>query len=68
MCIESIVGIWFMNKVICLGNFAGKKTQSRCVFDINGISPVICSGHSNTMPYVIVKDERTKKQIKSDRT
>lgn len=42
-------------KVKSFGNFSEKKTQSRTVYDSNGISPTLCAGmdHGNTMPYII---------------
>ena len=36
------------------GNIAGKETQSRTVYSIDGVRPTLCAGmdHGNTMPYI----------------
>ena len=41
-------------KVMKTGNIAGKETQSRTVYSIDGVSPTLCAGmdHGNTMPYI----------------
>lgn len=40
-----------------VGNLSDAKTQSRTVYDADGISPTLCSGmdHGNTMPHIIDK-------------
>lgn len=37
-----------------LGNFSGKQTQSRSVYDADGLSPTLCASaeYGNIMPYV----------------
>lgn len=38
-----------------VGNLSDAKTQSRTVYDSDGISPTLCSGmdHGNTMPHIV---------------
>lgn len=38
-----------------VGNLSNAKTQSRTVYDIDGVSPTLCSGmdHGNTMPHIL---------------
>ena len=40
-----------------IGNLSDTKTQSRTVYDADGISPTLCSGmdHGNTMPHIYEK-------------
>lgn len=40
-----------------VGNLSDAKTQSRTVYDADGISPTLCSGmdHGNTMPHIVDK-------------
>ncbi len=40
-----------------IGNLSDKKTQSRTVYQSDGISPTLCSGmdHGNTMPHILDK-------------
>jgi len=41
-------------KIRRLGNFSPRQTQSRSVYDSDGLSPTLCSAaeHGNIMPYV----------------
>ncbi len=40
-----------------IGNLSDKKTQSRTVYQSDGLSPTLCSGmdHGNTMPHILDK-------------
>ena len=40
-----------------IGNLSDVQSQSRTVYDADGISPTLCSGmdHGNTMPYIVDK-------------
>jgi DNA (cytosine-5)-methyltransferase 1 len=40
-----------------IGGLSDTKTQSRTVYDVDGVSPTLCSGmdHGNTMPYICEK-------------
>lgn len=40
-----------------IGGLSEAKTQSRSVYDVDGVSPTLCSGmdHGNTMPYICQK-------------
>ena len=46
-----------MPDIAMIGHVGEGKTQSRTVYDTEGISPTLCSGmdHGNTIPYVIEK-------------
>jgi len=46
-----------INEVRHMGNLSDKKTQSRAVYDSEGVSPTLCSGmdHGNTMPHICEK-------------
>lgn len=44
-----------IDEVKRIGNLSEAKSQSRTVYDADGISPTLCSGmdHGNTMPHVL---------------
>jgi len=47
-----------------IGNLTNAKTQSRTVYDTDGVSPTLCSGmdHGNTMPHIFEKSTVRIKQ------
>lgn len=46
------------SKVMKIGNLSEKNTQSRSVYNPNGVSPTLCAGmdHGNTMPHITIKE------------
>ena len=44
-----------LEEVQRIGNLSDSKTQSRTVYDADGVSPTLCSGmdHGNTMPHIL---------------
>ena len=52
-----------MCKIKRIGNVGGGNTQSRSVYDPDGLSPTLCgNAHGNTIPYIVVLREEQEER------
>lgn len=55
-----------MSEVKKLGNTGNGKTQSRTVYSVTGVSPILVHGmdKGNTIPYIVVRSNNGSKKIR----